>query len=236
MSGEVEKRKKAGQSAPDAVELSKEAVEKKDRGRTTEEPAVEMHKGFLLAPYMLDLTPVLVRADDELGFLLSSSPLLLGNPYNRAAFNDLGCPYMRKGAVFFMPVSPEWGICLYDSSVYFVKEKNGRVFLSPGDTLLLAYYAVNVSDYIIFRPDRENYYLSFKEKNFHGYYDVTSFNPSFLKIKRGVPSGKNEIRKLSSAMMDYDERQKGREGDYGDYIDKRLDYALSVVGGKRRRF
>ncbi len=235
MSEEVEKRKKEGQSAPDAVELSKEAVRKMDRVRTTEELVVELNKGFMYAAYILDLMPILVEADNEMGFLLSSYPLLFGNPYNRASFNDLGFPFARKGAVFFMPLSPKRAVCLYDSSVYFVNEKNGRISLSPEDTLLLAGYAVNVSDNIIVRPGREDYYRSFREKNFQGFYDVSSFNPSFLRLKRGVPSGKNEIRKLPSAMMDYDERHSSSVVEnYEDFVYKRLGYALSIVTGKRR--
>lgn len=237
MSEEVGKRKKAGDSAPNAEELSKEAVRKMDRERTTQELVVELNKGFMYAAYILDLMPVLVEADDEMGFLLSSCPLLFGNPYNRAAFNDLGFPFARKGAVFFMPISPKRAVCLYDSDVYFVNEKNGRISLSLEDTLLLAGYAINVSDNIIFRPDREDYYRAFKERNFQGFYDVSSFNPSFLRMKRGVPSGKNEIRKLPSAMMDYDERHSSSViENYEDFINKRLGYALSLVTGKRRSF
>ncbi len=237
MAEEVKKRGKMPNSAVSAEQLSQEAVRKMNRERTTEELAVEMHQGFLFASYILDLTPLLVKAHDALGFLLSAYPLLYGNPYNRAAFNDLDYPYARKGAVFFMPVSPEYALCLYDSDVYFVNSKNGTLTLSREDTLLLASYAINVSDNIIFRPDRENYYRSFKAENFHGFYDVSSFDPSFLKIKRSLPFVKNVIRKLPSALMDYDERKSEvLLSDYEAFINERSDYALSLLAGKRRPF
>lgn len=192
-------------------------------------------QAFLMAPYIMDLKPVLVEADRGMGFFLSSSPLLFGNPYNPAVFSDIVEPYTRRGAVFFMPLSPAYAICLFDRTVYKTNETDGRVVLSEEDTKFMNSFLINLADDICYTCSDEEY-SAFKKENFTGEYNDGAFKAPFLKLKNKLPEDKDEKRELTSLMASYDEEVFSSLGDEEkvpvDFYRKRMDYVYSILGKK----
>ena len=192
-------------------------------------------EAFLMASYIMDLKPIIVEADAKMGFFLSASPLFFGNPFNPSAFHDIVEPYTRRGAVFFMPLSPSYAVCLFDRTVYKMNETEGRVILSEEDTRLINSYSINVADDICYTCSDEEYY-AFKKERFTGEFDVGSFAPSFLKLKNRLPQDKDEKRELPVLMTSYDEEVFSTLGDEKevpiDFYRKRMDYLYSIIGRK----
>lgn len=192
-------------------------------------------QAFLMAPYIMDLKPVLVKADPGMGFFLSASPLFFGNPYNPAVFNDIIEPYTRRGGVFFMPLSPSYAICLFDRTVYKTNETEGRVVLSEEDTKLINSYLINLADDVCYTCSDEEY-LAFKKEKYTGEYEVGAFKAPFLKLKNKLPEDMDEKRELSSLMASYDEEAFSSLEDEKDvpvdFHRKRMDYVYSILGKK----
>ena len=234
MVDEVSRMDSAQLLESDASGLSEKVRGRLSETRDVEELLKKQSEAFLMASYILDLKSVLVEAAGT-GFLLSSSPLFFGNPYNKAAFNDIVEPYTRRGAVFFMPISPKLTVCLYDGDIYKVNKTEDRVLLSKEDTLLINSYIINVADDVCYTSTDEEYF-SFKEKFFSGVYDCCSFDPSFLKVKNKLPSEMDEKRELPQLMESYDNEQFKSLGDAKEvppeFYRKRMEYAYSIVAGR----
>ncbi len=213
--------------------IADRAKERLRETRDVEKLLKAQGEAFMMAPYIMDLKPVVVEAGSPMGFFLSASPLFFGNPYNKYAFNDIPEPYSRRGAVFFMPLSPRFAICLYDGDIYKVNKTEGRVFLTEEDTSLINSYTINAADDVCFTCSEEEY-MSFKEKNFKGLYEVNSFNPSFLKVKNKLPEDKDAKREIVELMTSYDNDALGRMEEpkviTQEFHQKRMKYLYSILG------
>ena len=105
--------------------------------RHTEEVEREIKLAVENVPLFLDLIPLLVEAPEDSAFVLSGCPVLFFNFLNPSLMTQSPNAEDYYGAVFLLPLSPHYALCLYDSYTYKIIRKGDRAVFSDDDMLLI---------------------------------------------------------------------------------------------------
>ncbi len=175
--------------------------------RNTEALAEVLATSSFMAPYMYDLTPILLEAPQGSSFILGCTPLVVMNFY---AFSEEGLDtsFCENGAVIFIPLSPKYALSLYDSFVYKPKKTSGRILLTNDELFDINRFICLFNSLIVFRPDEyhdEEYYVNFmktvNESNI-GVKDITV--PAFRIMARAYDEGEGDWRMFPRLLNVYD--------------------------------
>ncbi len=175
--------------------------------RNTEALAEVLATSSFMAPYMYDLTPILLEAPEGSSFILGCTPLVVMNFF---AFSEKGLDtsFCENGAVIFIPLSPKYALSLYDSFVYKPKKTSGRILLTEDELFDINRFICLFNSLIVFRPDEyhdEEYYVNFmktvNESNI-GVKDITV--PAFRIMARAYDEGEGDWRMFPRLLNVYD--------------------------------
>ncbi len=173
-----------------------------------------------MAPYMYDLKPILLEAQIGSSFVLGCTPLVVMNFFTDP-MEEPDVAFFHNGAVLYIPISPQYAVCLYDSFVYKPKKTDGRILLTKDEVFDINRYVAAISSQLIFRPDEkcdEEYYINLVKTATEGDYNKKEFAiPEFRIMSRAydveelatrIYPGLLNVYDASKKVVSFDEREE----------------------------
>ncbi len=187
------------------------------------------NEAYLAKPYITDLCFERIRAPKGSSFFLGAAPLVLFNMLDSECISDAFLPFGWYGTALFMPVSPEYAVLFYDSSVYNL----GSKILTRKDVESYNALQIAISSGVVVRnvEKEASRYRRAKDRSEKEKTTYRDFRPSVLSVKKGISEADCRYRDYVKNMMEYDRKYLTENEDVFDLIrmSKRTSESLHIL-------
>lgn len=195
--------------------------------------------------YMWDLESLVLTPPSGCGFVLSSNPVVMADPYFEKKRHIASDTYALNGILFILPLRPDRALLLYDRNAYSIISSDGICPINEEDTAL-------INRMSIYRSLPDGGFLLPVEKE-----DISTLNTSYDEIKGYVPDYiypfsvdfsflKRRKTKLNGYVREYVEKLRDMDkkevswmikdpDKLSAYLKRKNEYALSLLSSKEKK-
>lgn len=194
--------------------------------------------------YMWDLEPVILTPPSVSGFVLSSNPVVMADPYFEKKRHIASDTYALNGILFILPLRPDRALLLYDKNAYSIISSDGISQITEEDTALInrmsIYRSLPDGGFLIPGEKKDIGTLNSSYEEIKGFVPdyIYPFSVDFSFLKRRKTKLRGYVREYVEKLRDMDRKEVPwmiRDPDkLSAYLKRKNEYAISLLSSTEK--